>query len=99
MRTTASARNTDPSTSHQAAGLAEESGMAASHRAMCLAQVTIRPGSTAAEIAVFAGLERHIPSRRLPELRAAGLVTNGLPRTCKETGNRSITWWPTSHKP
>ena len=51
-------------------------------------------GRTAAEIAETARLERHVPSRRLPELRSAGLVRNGEARICRVTGNRSITWYP-----
>ena len=49
---------------------------------------------TAAEIAEAAGLERHVPSRRLPELRQAGQVKNGEERVCAITGNPSMTWFP-----
>jgi hypothetical protein len=55
------------------------------------------PGLTAAEIASATGLERHVPSRRLPELRDRNLVTNGKPeifRICNVTGNLSLTWYP-----
>lgn len=92
--TAALARHTDPETSHLAAELMDATGTAANNRAKCLAILRWRPGATAAEIATFTGLERHEPSRRLPELRKAGLVRNGEARICVATGNRSLTWWP-----
>lgn len=91
----ARARKTDPVTSHQAAREAETSGRAATHRAICLEKVKQNPGLTAAEIAAATGLERHVPSRRLPELRAAGLVVNGEARPCFVTGRDSMTWFST----
>ena len=87
-------RNSDPSTSHAAAAAAEQRGVAAAHRLLCLAAVTREPGLTAAEIAERVGLERHKPSRRLPELRDDGLVVNGPARLCSVQGRRSITWMP-----
>lgn len=53
-------------------------------------------GLTAAEIAERTGLERHAPSRRLPELRQAGAVRNGEIRVCTVRGRRSLTWFPTT---
>ena len=88
------ARKTDPITSHKAAEEVESSGRAASHRHLCLLEVWKKSGRTAAEIAVAARLERHIPSRRLPELRKAGLVKNGPERVCAVTGNPCMTWFP-----
>ena len=90
----AHARNSDPSTSHAAAAAAERRGVAAAHRLLCLAAVTREPGLTAAEIATRVGLERHKPSRRLPELRDDGLVGNGPARLCSVQGTPSITWMP-----
>ena len=90
----ATSRMTDPLTSHAAATTAERTGQAQRQRDTCLNQVRSRPGLTAAEIAGFAGLERHVPSRRLPELRRAGLVTNGETRTCAVMGSRAMTWEP-----
>lgn len=88
----AQSRSTDPHTSVEAAERIESSGVAGAQRARCLAVVQATPGLTAAEIAQAAGLERHVPSRRLPELRRLGLVVNGPPRTCRVTGNSSLTW-------
>ena len=88
----AKSRQTDPTTSHHAARESELSGRAASQRAICLAWVNSHPGQTAAEIARAVGLERHAPSRRLPELRKRGVITNGDVRTCTVTGRQSMTW-------
>ena len=90
----AKSRRTDPVTSRMAASEAESSGRAASQRTICLARVNSHPGRTAAEIAVAAGLERHAPSRRLPELRDQGLIVNGESRICTATGRASMTWLP-----
>lgn len=90
---TAKARSTDPDTSHQAAQRVERTGTAHDQRSICLRIVTSAPGLTAAEIAQRAGLERHVPSRRLPELRDAGLVRNGEARLCAVMGTKAMTWW------
>ena len=88
------ARATDPDTSHLAAAAVERCGHASAQRNTCLAHVRKLPGQTAAEIAAVSGMERHAPSRRLPELRDSGLVANGEVRICSVTGNRSLTWVP-----
>ncbi len=90
----ANARLCDPPSSHAAAASIERSGVANAHRRLCLAQVQAHPGQTAAEIARAVGLERHAPSRRLPELREAGLVINGPMRICAVKGRQSLTWLP-----
>jgi hypothetical protein len=90
----AAARHTDFITSHEAAHEVEASGRAKEQRRACLDAVIRNPGMTAAEIAVAVGLERHAPSRRLPELRRIGLVYNGDQRVCREMGSKSITWFP-----
>jgi hypothetical protein len=90
----AKSRNADPESSHLAADLMERTGCATRQRSLCLEAVVASPGITAAEVAVCTGLERHAPSRRLPELRDAGLVKNGAQRICRATNNTSITWYP-----
>jgi hypothetical protein len=90
----ANSRQNDPVTSRMAAREAEKSGRAASQRAICLDSVMTYPGQTAAEIARRCSLERHVPSRRLPELRERGLVINGEPRACAVTGRMSMVWLP-----
>jgi len=66
----------------------------ASQRHRCLLEVWKRPGRTAAEVAVAAGLKRHVPSRRLPDLRRGRFVRNGPKRPCAVTGNPGMTWFP-----
>lgn len=90
------ARRNDLFTSHEAAEEVENSGRAASQRQICLLEVWKRPGRTAAEIAAAVGMERHAPSRRLPELRMAGRAVNGPVRVCTVTGRPSMTWLPRS---
>lgn len=95
----ARARREDPATSHEAAQGVETTGKAKDQRTICLERVRRCPGETAAEIAVALHIERHIPSRRLPELRDGGLVKNGTPRICGVMGRQSLTWLPESERP
>jgi len=90
----ARSRLTDPQTSYDAGLDMECSGRAGAQRRLCLNEVLRQPGQTAAEIAASVGLERHAPSRRLPELREGGLVRNGPARICRVMGRKSLTWWP-----
>lgn len=93
----ARARRTDPETSHLAAQKIEKTGTAQSNRERCLESIRRRPGQTAAEVARDVALERHEPSRRLPELREVWLVKCGPKRRCDVTGNPSLTWWPVEY--
>ncbi|HAA73271.1 MAG TPA: hypothetical protein DCE55_29285 [Planctomycetaceae bacterium] len=68
------------------------SGRAATNRRVCLEAIAAKPGMTAAEVAAYCGMQRHEPSRRLPELRSEGLVHNGTSRICEVTHNKSMTW-------
>lgn len=86
-------RRTDPVTSREAADRVES--FAASHIRLILREVVREPGLTACEIAEKTGLERHAPSRRLPEMRREGLVENGLRRRCTVKGSNQQTWLPT----
>ena len=97
--TTVLSRSTDPQTSFLAADLMRDTGAASAHRDKCLAEVRRHPGSTAAEVAFAVGLERHEPSRRLPELRQAGLVVNGASRKCRVMGKASLTWFSVAAVP
>jgi len=42
---------------------------------------------------VACDLERHVPSRRLPELRDAGMVQNREKRDCRVMKRASMTWY------
>jgi CRP-like cAMP-binding protein len=89
----AASRATDPATSRQAAVTVEANGNAAFHRQLVLDAVRANPGSTSAEIAMMAGIDRHAAARRLPELRRAGILANGENRVCRVCGLSSMTWW------
>jgi len=92
-RMQARARSTDPDTSHSAAFEVETTGKADTQRRACLEEVATNPGQTAAEIAVACDLERHVPSRRLPELRDTGMIQNGEKRDCRVMKRASMTWY------
>lgn len=96
---TASARRTDPATSRDAARWAEAAGVSGDQRATVRAAVERHPGRTAAELAELVRMERHAPSRRLPELERSGAVRRGEPRPCRVVGRRSVTWWPAAGNP
>ena len=89
----ARARTSDPDTSHSAAFEMEATGKADTQRRACLEEVATNPGQTAAEIAVACDLERHVPSRRLPELRDAGMIQNREKRDCRVMKRASMTWY------
>jgi len=82
-------RSSDPETSALAGHQMEVSGSARQQRALCLAAVTETPGLTAREIEARLGIKAH---KRLPELRADGLVANGDTRTCTVSGRQAMTW-------
>lgn len=96
MNPRARARRTDPSTSHEAADYVNARDIASAQRHKCYQYVVLNPGCTAAEIAKALGLDRHAPSRRLPELRDCNppKIENREMRICKVTGRRSLTWYP-----
>jgi len=48
--------------------------------------------ATAKEISEFSGIDRYIVSRKLPDLRRAGVVENGKPRKCRILKKKTLTW-------
>jgi hypothetical protein len=86
------ARRTDPVTSHEAAGHAEQTGLISGHQAIVLALVRKHPGCTSAELATLGQLDRYAIARRLPELARLGKIRQGEIRTCSESGRRAVTW-------
>lgn len=87
-------RKDGPATSKAAAVGVESSGRAPVYRELLLRAVRTRPGRTCGELAVLVSLPRQEASKRLPELREAGLVRNGEKRKCSEQGTMQWTWWP-----
>ncbi len=91
----AKARHTDPDTSRQAARRFDRSGKGFSQRLRILAYLKLHEGATAGEIAAALGIERHAPSRRLPELETKGFVRKGDARKCSALGSACVTWFVT----
>lgn len=89
---TALARNTDPSTSHAAADYVERTGIASTQRTKVMRALRQHPGTTSAELAAVAGLDRYIVARRLPELSERGLAEKALIRRCTVSGIAAVTW-------
>jgi hypothetical protein len=87
------ARNSDPVSSHEAAGEITLDGTRAIQQYTVLMAVKERPGSTSRELAKHSHLTRYDFARRLPELEHAGLVAKGPMRPCKISGKRALTWW------
>jgi predicted transcriptional regulator len=85
-------RATDPATSRIAAEKVTRT-TAQSNRAILLAAVEQHPGRTAVELAALTGVDRHMASRRLADLRNAGKVYNGPERACSVAGSVMMTWW------
>lgn len=85
-------RVTDPDTSRMAAIATTISGRRESHKRILLDAVVRWPGSTSAELASWAGLERHEAARRLADLRNDGAVRQGPKRPCLLCGKVCITW-------
>ena len=94
------ARRTDPVTSKLAAKNLTASGgrESAQQRVLeFLESLTYgspftNPELTSAEISRDSGIPHPTVHKRLPDLRVAGRVINGVPRKCRVTGNLSLTW-------
>lgn len=94
VETRAIARHKDPGSSHAAAREHITSGRHASQMAAVLDALRAAPGSTSSEIADALRCDRYTPSRRLPDLLRAGLVSRGDSRQCRVSGRMCVTWWP-----
>ena len=91
----ARARQSDPVTSHTAAGEANSSTWLAAQAAEVLDCVKRHPGSTSAEIGELLGWKgaRWAAARRLPEMERRGVVKRGEARRCEASGRTAVTWW------
>lgn len=89
------ARSTDPISSHLAAAEMVDSGEQDRQCQIVLKLVRRCPGHTCSELAAFCvELDRHQIARRLPDLRTAGKVRNGVERPCSVSGRTQCTWHP-----
>lgn len=80
------ARNTDPTTSHEAADYMAESGKQAFQQNLAVLAVKAYPGHTSLEIAQAKRQCRFMLARRLPECEERGLVCRGPARKCAVSG-------------
>lgn len=87
------ARKTDPETSHEAAREHRKSGKLTQSMSDVLAAVRKYGGLTAVELALQSCLDRYEVSRRLADLRHAGLVRWGGSRVCEVNKRKMETWW------
>jgi hypothetical protein len=94
----ATARATDPQSSHEAAERMNASGKAKAHREQATDLVWKYPGRTSRELAAMADcpaeLDRYELARRLPEAESEGQVKKGPKRKCKVAGTLAVTWIP-----
>ena len=97
MRGRASARRTDPATSHDAARGTEQT-KAPSIREKILAKVREMPLHTAGEYERMLGLEKYVANWRLNDLHHMGLVHHGPARLCEYRRTMCVTWLP-GHQP
>jgi hypothetical protein len=85
-------RQMDPWTSDAAIESLGKGGQLAEQRQAVLRALQQHPSCTSAELAVYMEVDRHLPARRLPDLRNLGLVTEGPKRLCRIKGRMSVTW-------
>jgi hypothetical protein len=99
---TATARRTDPATSHEAAAKHERSGRAATNRETVLAAVTRHQGLTAVEYGDLTGLGHVEAQRRLSDLSKRTPtyepeIAQGPVRIIN--GHRAmVSWWPVTRR-
>ena len=86
-------RSTDPVTSYQAADGLAASGTWSKQKIAVYQCLFNHDGATGAEVASFMGADRHMPSRRLPEIERTGYIKRGKPRKCAVCGTNQTTWW------
>ncbi|MFC1762946.1 winged helix-turn-helix domain-containing protein [Planctomycetota bacterium] len=85
-------RHSDPVTSYHAADEIHQSGRWQSQQQAVLAALKRLGEATSAEVANAMGADRHLPARRLADLRRLGFVEQGRPRRCSVTKRECMTW-------
>lgn len=86
-------RHTDPLPSYVAANKVKRTGIGGRQRLAVYHALRANQGSTSAELARIMDVDRYQPSRRLPELAAAGWVVRGQRRRCSVTNVECTTWF------
>jgi hypothetical protein len=87
------ARRSDPWTSHESEDFVDDTGLRAAQCRVVLDAVRATPGLTAKELSDKHEIDHHAVHKRLPDLRAKGLVQNREVRQCTVTGRRAMTWY------
>lgn len=88
------ARNTDSSTSHEAAAYIVSNGTLQAQQEATAAAVRLHPGLTSLELAEVTKRCRYMLARRLPELLEDGRAWKGPKKPCRISGRSAHTWWP-----
>lgn len=83
----------DPHTSFMAAEGVKKSLAFENQKTVVLEALKRNQGMTSAELAEYLGVSRHLPARRLPDLRREGKVRQGKARMCSVTKRLCVTWW------
>jgi len=90
------ARDSDPSSSHEAAEEHEGSGRAESQRVMCLERCISDPGLHSRAYDKLMGVSE-CARKRFPELRELGLVESDI-RYADDLNRNVLHWFPTGEK-
>jgi len=90
---TASARNSDPESSHDAARYVESSGVAEIARQRILEALGKEDGMTGHEIAFATGMTEPQVMRRMKEIETGGAVYRGDPKFTPHSRVACVTWW------
>ena len=88
-------RLSDPATSQEAEEHGNASGVRDGQARQIVEALRRHEGTTSAELARFADVDRYVSDRRLADLERLGLVAKGESRKCKVTRRNSITWFCT----
>lgn len=91
---TPASRASDPDTSFESEAEINATGLRAFQQSQTACAVRKYPGSTMAELARKAGLDRYVLGRRISECETAGVVFRGLKRRCTVTGRMAEPWFP-----
>ena len=96
MQNNATSPPADPATSHEAEEHVNTSGIRDGHARVVFEALRRHEGATSAELASYAGVDRYVTGRRLPDLEKLGLVRKGESRRCRAARKNAITWWLTT---
>jgi hypothetical protein len=91
---TPAARESDPSTSHEAAEHITKTGVRGHQQRQCAEAVKQWPGSTCRELAALSLIPNEVLHKRLSECVTARAVRVGDKRECSVTRRTALVYWP-----